>query len=112
MVPPQAILIFCEMEYISVQVSYLWFPGGCYICPRAADLTSIMVWEVTRIVALFWPQRLFQSDSNNGPSLGHSNFVSDEVFICLSPPLMISWWLPYLAEGPMPDFNNGPENDL
>ena len=26
----------------------------------------------TRIVALFWPRRLFESDSNNGPSLGHS----------------------------------------
>ena len=27
----------------------------------------------------FWSQRLFQSDSNNGPSPGHSNLVSDEV---------------------------------
>ena len=26
----------------------------------------------TRIVALFWPWRLFESNSNNGPSLGHS----------------------------------------
>ena len=26
--------------------------------------------------------------------------------------LMISWWLPYLAKDPMPDFNNGPGNDL
>ena len=25
---------------------------------------------------------------------------------------MISWWLPCLAKGPMPDFNNGPGNDL
>ena len=26
------------------------------------------------------PRRLFESDSNNGPSLGHSNLVSDEVY--------------------------------
>ena len=26
------------------------------------------------------PQRLFESDSNNGPSLGHSNLVSDEIY--------------------------------
>ena len=25
-----------------VQVSYLWFPGGCHIWSRAADLTSTM----------------------------------------------------------------------
>ena len=45
------------------------------------------------------PGRLFESDSNNGPSLGHSNLVSDEVYICSSLLLMISWWLPYLAKG-------------
>ena len=27
------------------------------------------------------PRRLFESDSNNGPSPGHSNLVSDEVYI-------------------------------
>ena len=58
------------------------------------------------------PQRLFEPDSNNDPSPGHSNLVSDEVYICLSLLLMISWWLPYLAKGPAPDFNNGPGNDL
>ena len=25
---------------------------------------------------------------------------------------MISWWLPYLAKGLTPDFNNGPGNDF
>ena len=25
---------------------------------------------------------------------------------------MVSWWLLYLAKGPMPDFNNGRGNDL
>ena len=27
------------------------------------------------------PRRLFESDLNNGPSPGHSNLVSDEVYI-------------------------------
>ena len=56
------------------------------------------------------PRRLFESYSNNGPSQGHSNLVSDEVYICSSFLLMISWWLPYLAKGPTPDFNYGPGN--
>ena len=101
------------MEYTSVQVSYSWFPGRCHICPRAAGLTSIIALEVTRIVVPFFtPERLFESDSNNGPSLGHSNLVSDEVYICSGHLLMISWWSPYLDKGPMPDFNIGPGNDL
>ena len=28
MVPPPAIPILCQMEFTSVQISYLWFPGG------------------------------------------------------------------------------------
>ena len=31
MAPPQAIPILCQMEYASVQVSYLWFPYGATI---------------------------------------------------------------------------------
>ena len=62
----------------SVHVSYLWFPGRCHIWPRAAGLISIMASEVTQIVAPFCPpQRLFKSDSNNGPSPSHLNLVSD-----------------------------------
>ena len=57
-------------------------------------------------------RRLFESDSNNGPSPGHPNLVSDEVYICSSPLFMIFWWLPYLAKGPMPDFNNDLGNDF
>ena len=67
---------------------------------------------VIRIVSIFWPRRLFESDSNNCPSMGHSNFVSDKVYICSDLPFLISWWLPYLAKGPMLDFNNGPGTDL
>ena len=52
------------------------------------------------------------ADSNSGPVLGHSNLVSNEVYICSGLLFMISWWLLYLAKGPMPDFNNGPGNDL
>ena len=37
--------------------------------------------------------------------------VSDEVYICSSILLMVTWWLPYLAKGPTSDFNNGPGND-
>ena len=36
------------------------------------------------------PRRLFEFDSNNGPSPGHSNLVSDEVYICSSVLFMIS----------------------
>ena len=49
---------------------------------------------------------------NNDPSLGHSNLVSNEVYICSGLLFTISWWLLYLAKGPMPDFNNSPGNDL
>ena len=86
--PPQANPNPVSDGEISVQVSYLWFSGGCHICPRAACLMSIMAQEVTRIVAPFWPpafirvqleqwpyfgpRHLFESDLNNGPSLGHS----------------------------------------
>ena len=62
-------------------------------------------------MALFWPWHLFESYSKNVPSPGHSNLVSDEVYICSSLLLMVSWWLPYLAKGPMSDFNNGLGND-
>ena len=40
-----------DREYISSCLIHLWFPGGCHICPRATGLTSIMVQEVTQIVA-------------------------------------------------------------
>ena len=58
------------------------------------------------------PWRLFESNSNNGPSPGHSGLVSNQVYICSSLLFMISWWLPYLAKGPMPDFNIGLGNDF
>ena len=56
------------------------------------------------------PRRLFESHSNNGASRGHSNLVSDEVYICSSLLLMISWWLLYMAKGPKSDFNKSPGN--
>ena len=54
------------------------------------------------------PQHSFESDSNNVPSPGHSNLVSDEVHLFKSPTygfLVVTM----LAKGPMPDFNNGQE---
>ena len=63
-------------------------------------------------MAQFRPPSFIESDSNNGPSPGHSNLLSDEaVYICSSLLLTISWWLPYLAKDPRPDFNYGPGND-
>ena len=75
-----------------------------------------------------WPEfnNSLGCDLNSGPVLGpgdylsptrimapgHSSLVSDEVYVCSSLLLMISWWLPYLAKGPTPDFNNGPGNDF
>ena len=52
-------------------------------------------------------RRLFKSDSNNGPSPGYSNLLLDGVCICSGLLLMVSWWVPYLAKGCRPDFNNG-----
>ena len=42
MTSPWATPILCQMKYTSVQVSCLWFPGGCYIWPRAPCFISIM----------------------------------------------------------------------
>ena len=110
MAPPQAIPILGQMEDTSLQVSHLW-SGGCHIWTRAAGLTSIMAEEVTGIVTPFWPPGVYFSPTRiMAPPPGHSNLVSDEVYISSSPLLMICWWLPYLAKGPMPDFNSGPGN--
>ena len=57
-------------------------------------------------------QCLFESDLNNFSSSSHSSPVSDEVYICSTLLLMISRWLPYLAKGSRPDFNDGPATDL
>ena len=59
-------------------------------------------------MVLFWSPGVYL---NNGPSPGHSNYVSEEVYICSSLLPMISWWLPYLAKGPTPYLNSGQGND-
>ena len=47
---------------------------------------------------IYGPRHLFESNLNNVPSTGHK-YV----------PLMVSWWVQYLAKGPRPDFtDNGP----
>ena len=62
-------------------------------------------------MATFWPSDVYLSPTPiMAPSPGCSNLVSDEVYICSNLLLMISWWLPYLAKGSTPDFNNGQEN--
>ena len=102
--------ILCQMQYTSVQVSYLWFPACYHIWPRASlnsgprnDSNSGC------ILAL---QHLFESSLNNCPSPSHSNLVSDGgVYICSGLLLMISWWVPYLPKDCKPDFNNGSGGD-
>ena len=49
---------------------------------------------------------------NNGPFAGHSDLESDGRYFCSGFPLMVSWWVQYLAKGPRPDFNNGPWDNL
>ena len=94
------------MEHVYVQVSCLWFLGGYHFWLTATGL------EVTRIVAPFSPQCLFKSDSNNGPSPGHFNLVSNGVTSVQVFYFMVSWQVPYLAKGCRPDFNNGLGADL
>ena len=47
----------------------------------------------------------------NDPSTGHSKLGSDGRYTCPGLPLTVSWWVPYPAKGPKPDFNKGPEDD-
>ena len=56
--------------------------------------------------------RLFVSNSSNGPRSLQS--WSNERYTCSGLPLMVSWWVQYLAKCPTPDFNmnNGPEDNL
>ena len=49
----RATLILCQIKYTSGQVSYIWFPGGYHIWPRAPCLTSIVAQEMTQILAAF-----------------------------------------------------------
>ena len=105
MAVPQAIPTMCQMEYIS----YLWFPGRCHIFQGHRSDFNNDLRDDSNSAPVLGPRRLFKCNSNNGPSLGHSNLVSDKVYICSG---LISWWLLYLAKCPMPDFNNGLGNDL
>ena len=57
------------------------------------------------------PWRLFESDSNNGPSPGRCNLVSDEVCIYTGLLLMGFLVVIILAKGPTPDINSGPGID-
>ena len=57
----------------SVHVSYLWLPGRGHIWSRAAGLTSIMISEVTRIVAPFCPPRVYESLTRIMALPGHLN---------------------------------------
>ena len=106
--PPWAPPVLCQMNYTSVQVSYLRFPGGYHIrpSPPTPDLNS-GPGNDSNIGCILALQRLFESNLNNSPSPSHSNLVSDGLYICPGLLLMVSWWVPYLPKSCRPDFNNG-----
>ena len=63
--------------------------------PRAEGLTSIMAQGITWIMVAFVPQRLFESNLNNGPSQGHSNLVMLKITTaCTIAALLISLFFP------------------
>ena len=95
MAPPQASQILGQMEDTSIQASHLWSPGGCNIWQGP--------WNNLNSGRIF-PRRLFQSDSNDGPSSRHSNLGQMK-----DTPVQVShlWWVQYLAKDPRPDINNG-----
>ena len=67
------------------------FLAGAISVHGQKGLTLIMTQELTRIVARFGSRHLCKSNSNNDPSLGHSNLVSNEAYICLGLLFTISW---------------------
>ena len=73
-------------------------------------LTSIMVKEIPRKVAAFFPRRLFLFDSNNGPFPGHSSLgqMKDSSVQVPTCGLLVQ----YLAKGHRLDFNNFPWDNL
>ena len=78
----------------------------------AAGLTTIMNWEVTRIVVPFWPPGVYLSLSRiMAPPRAIPILCQMKIYICSGRLLTVSWWLPYLVKGPTPDFNSGPGND-
>ena len=94
MAPPRATPVLCEMQNTSVQVSYLWFPGGCHICPRAAGLTSIMAQELTRIVAPFWPPGVYLSPTQiMAPRWATPILCQMKYTYLFKSPVYDSWWL-------------------
>ena len=99
MAPPKAIPVLCQMEYTFVYVLYLWFPGGCHL-PRdcRSDFNNGLRGDSNSGPVLPPPRRLFEPDSNNGPSPGHSNLVSDKVYISVQVSYL---WFP----GGYNDFN-------
>ena len=94
MAPPQVIPILCQIEYTSVHVSYLWFPGGCHICLRAAGPTSIMAQEVTRIVVPFWPPGVYLSPTRiMAPPRSTPILCQMKSIYLFKSPIYDSWWL-------------------
>ena len=93
-------------------MSHLWSSGGCNIWPRAAGLTSVMVSGIIRIVAAFGAPSVYRVDSNNALPPRPFQSMSDRGYFCSDFPLMVLWWVPYLAKGTRPALNNCPWDNL
>ena len=100
------------MEDTSVQVSHQWSPTGCNIWPRAprSDFNN-GPGDNSNSDCTFAHRRLFEYDSNNGPSSGHSNLgqmedTSVQVPTCGILMSSIS------GQGSRLDFNNCPWDNL
>ena len=111
MAPLQIIPSLDQMEDISVQVSYLWSPGGCHISTRAPGLILTIVHVIIWIVAAFWPTGVYSSPTQIMAPLQVIPVLSNGRYTFSGLPLMISSWVQYLAKGPGPDFNKGPEDN-
>ena len=88
--PSQAIPILAQMEDTPAQVSQLWSGGVPYLNKGCRPDFNNGLGGDSNSGLILVPWHLFESESNNGPSLGHSNLVSDAVYISSSLLLMIS----------------------
>ena len=80
MAPPQAIPILCQIYICSSLIPMVswwvpYLPKGC-----SSDFNNGLGGDSNSGPVLA-PRSSFVSNSNNGPSPGHSNLVSDEVYI-------------------------------
>ena len=77
MAPPQAISILCQMElHLFLSPTYGFLAGAILAKGCRPDFNNGLRGD-SNSGPILTPQHLFESDSNNGPSPGHLNLVSD-----------------------------------